>query len=270
MSTVDSPVTQMTETAVNSASTNGACWPDAVAIGSENRIVNDADQPGEDQDGEPRRGAEGEVADRVEHARGKRLVQHGPDGHLTSLYCPDRGSIVTLGYGRYLRRARRRNASRSCSPASSGTQARSSVYRAASTELGISQPTVSKHLKVLREHGLVTVRDEGQHRYYRLDGRRSPSSSAWLAPFVAGRVRDRRRRMSMPRRPCSPRGRAPTSAIASVVRRRSRALGTRRARGRAREAAGCPEACDGPGEARIARWPGRPYSEALTSVTAVT
>jgi DNA-binding transcriptional ArsR family regulator len=36
-------------------------------------------------------------------------------------------------------------------------------------ELGISQPTVSKHLKVLREAGLVEVREEGQHRYYRLD-----------------------------------------------------------------------------------------------------
>ena len=33
-----------------------------------------------------------------------------------------------------------------------------------------TQPTVSKHLKVLREHGLVTVRDEGQHRYYRVHG----------------------------------------------------------------------------------------------------
>src|SRR5690606_13453346 len=36
-------------------------------------------------------------------------------------------------------------------------------------ELSVSQPTVSKHLKVLREAGLVTVRAEGQHRYYRLD-----------------------------------------------------------------------------------------------------
>jgi ArsR family transcriptional regulator, arsenate/arsenite/antimonite-responsive transcriptional repressor len=35
--------------------------------------------------------------------------------------------------------------------------------------LGITQPTVSKHLKVLREVGLVVVREEGQHRYYRLD-----------------------------------------------------------------------------------------------------
>ena len=35
--------------------------------------------------------------------------------------------------------------------------------------LGLSQPTVSKHLRVLRDHGLVTVREDGQHRYYRLD-----------------------------------------------------------------------------------------------------
>tara|TARA_B100000902_G_C27173858_1_gene845294 strand:- start:727 stop:1101 length:375 start_codon:yes stop_codon:yes gene_type:complete len=34
--------------------------------------------------------------------------------------------------------------------------------------LGLSQPTVSKHLKVLRESGLVTVREVGQHRIYRL------------------------------------------------------------------------------------------------------
>jgi len=34
--------------------------------------------------------------------------------------------------------------------------------------LGLSQPTVSKHLKVLRQSGLVTVREVGQHRIYRL------------------------------------------------------------------------------------------------------
>lgn len=34
--------------------------------------------------------------------------------------------------------------------------------------LGITQPTVSKHLKVLREHHLVDAREDGQHRYYRL------------------------------------------------------------------------------------------------------
>lgn len=35
--------------------------------------------------------------------------------------------------------------------------------------LGVAQPVVSKHLRVLREVGLVRVRDEGRQRYYRLD-----------------------------------------------------------------------------------------------------
>lgn len=52
------------------------------------------------------------------------------------------------------------------------------------TELGISQPTVSKHLKVLREHGLVAVRDEGQHRFYRIDRAPLAELGAWLAPFA--------------------------------------------------------------------------------------
>lgn len=52
------------------------------------------------------------------------------------------------------------------------------------TELGISQPTVSKHLKVLREAGLVAVREEGQHRYYRLDPGPLAELESWLSPFV--------------------------------------------------------------------------------------
>jgi DNA-binding transcriptional ArsR family regulator len=36
--------------------------------------------------------------------------------------------------------------------------------------LGLAQPLVSKHLRVLREVGLVSVRDEGRQRMYRLDG----------------------------------------------------------------------------------------------------
>lgn len=35
--------------------------------------------------------------------------------------------------------------------------------------LRMPQPTVSKHLRVLREVGLVRVRDEGRQRYYRID-----------------------------------------------------------------------------------------------------
>ena len=54
------------------------------------------------------------------------------------------------------------------------------------TELGISQPTVSKHLKVLRDHGLVSVREEGQHRYYRIDPAPLDELRQWLAPFTGG------------------------------------------------------------------------------------
>ncbi|CAN00572.1 ArsR/SmtB family transcription factor [Clavibacter michiganensis] len=50
--------------------------------------------------------------------------------------------------------------------------------------LGISQPTVSKHLRVLRDSGLVSVREEGQHRYYRLEPAPLEALDAWVAPFV--------------------------------------------------------------------------------------
>lgn len=52
--------------------------------------------------------------------------------------------------------------------------------------LGASQPTVSKHLKVLRENGLVAVREEGQHRYYHLDRTPLEALEDWLIPFTAG------------------------------------------------------------------------------------
>ncbi len=45
--------------------------------------------------------------------------------------------------------------------------------------LGISQPTVSSHLKVLEEAGLVTYRKEGLRVHYRVsDGRRSPYAAS--------------------------------------------------------------------------------------------
>src|SRR5690606_21634375 len=53
------------------------------------------------------------------------------------------------------------------------------------TKLGVSQPTVSKHLKVLRDHGLVTVRDVGQHRYYRLETTPLEQLEDWLIPFLS-------------------------------------------------------------------------------------
>ncbi|MHB1172841.1 MAG: ArsR/SmtB family transcription factor, partial [Lacisediminihabitans sp.] len=51
--------------------------------------------------------------------------------------------------------------------------------------LGLSQPTVSKHLKVLRDHGLVNVREEGQHRYYSLESTPLEEIEDWLIPFLS-------------------------------------------------------------------------------------
>lgn len=51
--------------------------------------------------------------------------------------------------------------------------------------LGLSQPTVSKHLKVLRDHELVSVREDGQHRYYRLETAPLEEIEDWLIPFLS-------------------------------------------------------------------------------------
>jgi DNA-binding transcriptional ArsR family regulator len=51
-------------------------------------------------------------------------------------------------------------------------------------ELGVSQPTVSKHLKVLRDAALVSVREEGQHRYYSLTPAPLDEVDDWLIPFL--------------------------------------------------------------------------------------
>lgn len=50
--------------------------------------------------------------------------------------------------------------------------------------LGLSQPTVSKHLQKLREHGLVSVRTEGQHHYYRLESAPLVEVERWVGDFL--------------------------------------------------------------------------------------
>ena len=52
-------------------------------------------------------------------------------------------------------------------------------------QLGLSQPTVSKHLKVLREAGLVTVREDGQHRFDHLEYSPLEEVEDWLMPFLS-------------------------------------------------------------------------------------
>jgi DNA-binding transcriptional ArsR family regulator len=46
--------------------------------------------------------------------------------------------------------------------------------------LGLAQPQVSKHLRVLREVGVVDVRDEGRQRLYRLNGRALKPIHDWV------------------------------------------------------------------------------------------
>jgi DNA-binding transcriptional ArsR family regulator len=50
---------------------------------------------------------------------------------------------------------------------------------------GLSQPGVSKHLRVLRDHGLVRVRRDAQRRLYDLDPAPLAELDAWLAPYRA-------------------------------------------------------------------------------------
>jgi DNA-binding transcriptional ArsR family regulator len=49
--------------------------------------------------------------------------------------------------------------------------------------LRLSQPGVSKHLKVLREAGLVEVRPEGKRRWYGLQARPLSEVDEWLEPY---------------------------------------------------------------------------------------
>jgi len=49
--------------------------------------------------------------------------------------------------------------------------------------LGVAQPLVSKHLRVLREVGLVDVRDQGRQRVYRVNGGPLKPIHDWLTNY---------------------------------------------------------------------------------------
>ena len=50
-------------------------------------------------------------------------------------------------------------------------------------QLGLTQPGTSKHLRVLREAGLVRARPEAQRRWYELRPEPLAEIDAWLAPY---------------------------------------------------------------------------------------
>src|ERR1700733_15337465 len=77
------------------------------------------------------------------------------------------------------------------------------------SSLGLAQPQVSKHLRVLREVGLVTVRGSGQQRLYQLNAGRLKAIHDWvktLEPFwdqQLDRIKERAERMAN-ERPAAP------------------------------------------------------------------
>jgi DNA-binding transcriptional ArsR family regulator len=50
-------------------------------------------------------------------------------------------------------------------------------------ELALSQPSVSKHLRVLRDSGFVSCRTVAQHRVYRVEVDQFRALDEWLAPY---------------------------------------------------------------------------------------
>src|SRR5690349_2247326 len=75
--------------------------------------------------------------------------------------------------------------------------------------LAISQPAVSKHLRVLRDAGLVEVRPDGQRRIYRVRHEPLAAIDRWLEPYRRSwpdRLDDLARHLDdMPDEPASPR-----------------------------------------------------------------
>ena len=57
------------------------------------------------------------------------------------------------------------------------------IGRVIQAEFGISQPAVSQHLRVLREHGFATARADGTRRLYELDPAPLAEADAWFDPF---------------------------------------------------------------------------------------
>ena len=64
-----------------------------------------------------------------------------------------------------------------------GEASAGAVTEVVRAEFGISQPAVSQHLRVLREHGFATVRPDGTRRLYAVDPAGMQEVDAWLEQF---------------------------------------------------------------------------------------
>ena len=64
-----------------------------------------------------------------------------------------------------------------------GERAAGAIGEPVQREFGISQPAVSQHLRVLREHGFLSVRAEGTRRFYAVDPSGLQDVDEWLDRF---------------------------------------------------------------------------------------
>jgi DNA-binding transcriptional ArsR family regulator len=68
---------------------------------------------------------------------------------------------------------------------SGGQRSSGEVSEVIGREFGISQPAVSQHLRVLREHGFASVRPEGTRRLYAVRPEPLREADEWLGRFRA-------------------------------------------------------------------------------------
>jgi DNA-binding transcriptional ArsR family regulator len=65
----------------------------------------------------------------------------------------------------------------------SGEQSSGAITEVIRAEFGVSQPAVSQHLRVLREHGFATTRADGARRLYAVRAEPFREVDAWLDGF---------------------------------------------------------------------------------------
>lgn len=64
-----------------------------------------------------------------------------------------------------------------------GVRSSGEVVEVIAAEFGITQPAVSQHLRVLRDHGFATARTEGRRRIYAVAPERFDEIDAWVQRF---------------------------------------------------------------------------------------
>ncbi|WP_458111856.1 metalloregulator ArsR/SmtB family transcription factor [Arthrobacter sp. R1-13] len=138
-------------------------------------------------------------------------------------------------------------------------------------ELEASQPTISKHLKVLREADLVTMRAQGQKRYYALNPQPLIGIANWLETFDVGHSAAAGRSPAAEVAPLSEAEGLPTSqrgtaeaGLAAAVSSEAQAISPRSAQGQLSPAVAIPVAVgpDGTVPQQIGRTVGRAAAKA--------